>query len=134
MPKLRSLKAIDTILKRIMETGGVTDAMEKDIQALRDEFNEREGILKKYGETYDGEENEFYDYDLTTPQEDYKAKYEDMKQRYINAFFGENTSVVDTNENALRTFADSIVYEKKDIEEDSKDPEWGIDDLFKKED
>lgn len=133
MPRLRSLKAIDLILKRIMETGGVTDTMEKDIQDLRDEFNEREGILKKYGETYDGED-EYYDYDLTPPQEDYKAKYEDMKQRYINAFFGENTSVVDTNENALRTFEDSIAYEKKDIKEDSNDPDWGIDDLFKKED
>ena len=60
MPRLRSLKAIDLILKRIMETGGVTDAMEKDIQDLRDEFNEREGILKRYGETYD-REDEFYD-------------------------------------------------------------------------
>lgn len=133
MPRLRSLKAIDLILKRIMETGGVTDTMEKDIQDLRDEFNEREGILKRYGETYDGED-EFYDYDLADPQEDYKAKYEDMKQRYINAFFGENTSVVDTNENALRTFEDSIAYEKRDVREDSRDTNWGIDDLFNKED
>ncbi|WP_460601800.1 hypothetical protein, partial [Escherichia coli] len=37
--------------------------MEKDIQRLRDEFDEREGVLKRYGETYEGEDQDEYDWE-----------------------------------------------------------------------
>ena len=49
---------MNKILRRIMETGGLTPDMEEDIQRLRDDFDERESILKKYGETYDGDQQE----------------------------------------------------------------------------
>lgn len=90
------------ILTRIMESGGVTEDMEKDIQRLKDDFDEREGILRKYGEVYDVEDDvDEYDLiDVYTPDEewklereglekerdDYKGKYEDMKRRYAERF------------------------------------------------
>lgn len=90
------------ILTRIMESGGLTEDMEKDIQRLKDDFDEREDILRKYGELYDGEGDvDDYDFiDVYTPDEewklereglekerdDYKRKYEDMKSRYAERF------------------------------------------------
>lgn len=91
---------LNKILRRIMETGGLTPDMEEDIQRLRDDFDEREGILKKYGETYDGEDVDEYEYtgrdtnDIYTPKEEekdakeWRAKYEEMKARYLDRFFG----------------------------------------------
>lgn len=64
---LLSKTGIDNILRRIMETGGMTESMEKfkqvelDVARLRADFDERAGILDRYGETYDGEDEE-YDY------------------------------------------------------------------------
>lgn len=52
-------KGYDNILQRIWETGGMTPDMEDDIRRLRDEFDEREGILREYGEEYDGEQEEY---------------------------------------------------------------------------
>lgn len=91
---------LNKILRRIMETEGLTPDMEEDIQRLRDDFDEREGILKKYGETYDGEDVDEYEYtgrdtnDIYTPKEEekdakeWRAKYEEMKARYLDRFFG----------------------------------------------
>lgn len=84
---------VNKILRRIMETGGLTDAMENDIKRLKDDFDEREGILKAYGETYDGEDKDEYDFkgkeqSQISTDEDYKGKYEEMKQKYLDRFFG----------------------------------------------
>ena len=49
---------MEKILRRIMESGGMTEDMEQDIERLKDDFDEREGILKRYGETYDGEDRD----------------------------------------------------------------------------
>lgn len=43
----------DNLLKEISETGGDTPAMLELMQKLRDDFDEREGMLRKYGETAD---------------------------------------------------------------------------------
>lgn len=95
-----SRRGMDKILRRIMETGGLTDDMEKDIQRLKDDFDEREGILKRYGEVYDGEDRDEYEYSgrdsesVYTPreedkiEEDWRGRYEEMKRRYIDRFFG----------------------------------------------
>lgn len=84
---------VTKILRRIMETGGLTDDMENDIKRLQDDFDEREGILKTYGETYDGEDKDEYDFKgrektQLSEGEDYKGKYEEMKQKYLDRFFG----------------------------------------------
>lgn len=88
------------ILRRIMESGGMTDDMEEDVRRLQDDFDEREGILRKYGETYDGEDRDEYEFSerdgtsINTPREedkladDWRIKYEEMKKRYLDRFFG----------------------------------------------
>lgn len=91
---------MNKILRRIMESGGMTDDMEEDVRRLQDDFDEREGILRKYGETYDGEDRDEYEFSerdgtsIYTPREedkladDWRIKYEEMKKRYLDRFFG----------------------------------------------
>lgn len=112
------------ILRRIMEAGGLTPDMEEDIQRLRDDFDEREGILKKYGETYDGEDMDEYEYtgrdtdEIYTPKEEekdakvWRTKYEEMKARYLDRFFGG----VDNNKN----FEETMDETREDVERDSE--------------
>lgn len=102
MPLLTG-RGMDNILRRIMETGGLTESMEADVQRLRDDFNEREGILRRYGETYDGEDRDEYDWserepeasggdtEVYTPREEdflWESKYKELEKRYIDRFFG----------------------------------------------
>lgn len=109
---------MNKILRRIMETGGLTPDMEEDIQRLRDDFDERESILKKYGETYDGEDADEYEYtgrdteDIYTPKEEWRTKYEEMKARYLDRFFG----VVDIDKN----FEEILNETREDVERDGE--------------
>lgn len=80
---------MDKILRRIMETGGLTEDMERDIDRLRSDFDEREGMLRRYGETYDGEDMDEYEWKgRDESQEDWRGRYEEMRQRYLDRFFG----------------------------------------------
>lgn len=101
---------MDKILRRIMEAGGLTEDMERDIDRLRSDFDEREGMLRRYGETYDGEDMDEYEWrerddefredsdrddkDIYTPREEakdyeyWRGRYEEMRQRYLDRFFG----------------------------------------------
>lgn len=89
---------MDKILRRIYETGGLTEDMEKDIDRIRTDFDEREGLLRNYGEVYDGEDMDEYDFaprdtdTVYTPDEeekiDWEGKYNEMKKRYVDRFFG----------------------------------------------
>lgn len=83
-------RGMDKILRRIMETGGLTEDMEKDIDRLRSDFDEREGMLRRYGETYDGEDRDEYEWRGRDEErrEDWRGRYEEMRQRYLDRFFG----------------------------------------------
>lgn len=111
---------MDKILRRIMETGGLTEDMESNIDRLRSDFDEREGILRRYGETYDGEDMDEYEWrgrddefredsdrddkDIYTPREeakdyeDWRGRYEEMRQRYLDRFFGGRDEVEEYRE------------------------------------
>ena len=78
------------ILKRIMETGGMTEAMEQDIRRIKDDFDEREGILRRYGELYDGDDRDEYDV-VRREEDDYREKYEELKDKYIERFLEPST-------------------------------------------
>lgn len=93
---MRTRRAYEELLSRLMASGELTPDMEEDFRRLKDELDEREGILARYGETYDGENKE-YDWKpreeevVDTPKEntiDWKARYDEMKQRYIDRFMG----------------------------------------------
>lgn len=110
---------MEKILRRIMESGGMTEDMERDVERLKDDFDEREGILKRYGETYDGEDRDEYDYserdgiNVYTPKEeekDWKQEYDNLKERYMNRFFG--TSDVKDE------FDDTMEDTKEDVKRD----------------
>lgn len=115
---------MNKILRRIMEMGGLTPEMEQDIQRLRDDFDERESILKKYGETYDGEDADEYEYTerdtdkIYTPKEEekdakeWRTKYEEIKARYLDRFFGG----VDNDEN----FEEIMNETREDIKRDGE--------------
>lgn len=115
---------MNKILRRIMETGGLTPDMEEDIQRLRDDFDERESILKKYGETYDSEDVDEYEYtgrdtgEIYTSKEEekdakeWRTKYEEMKARYLDRFFGG----VDNDKN----FEETMNETREDVERDGE--------------
>jgi hypothetical protein len=113
---MRTRLAYEELLTRLMNSGELTPDMEEDFRRLKDELDEREGMLEKYGETYDGENKE-YDWVarevkidgkedgsddvvqedesenkvIDTPEEnviDWEAKYRDLKQRYVDRFMG----------------------------------------------
>lgn len=110
---------MNKILRRIMETGGMTPDIEEDIQRLRDDFDEREDILKKYGETYDSEDADEYEFTgRDTPNEEekdakeWRTKYEEMKARYLDRFFGG----VDNDKNFEETMNETREDVERDIE------------------
>lgn len=112
---MRTRAAYEELLTRLMNSGELTPDMEEDFRRLKDELDEREGMLARYGETYDGENKEYewvareVETDGTkdgsddvvqdnkendvidTPEEnviDWEAKYRDLKERYIDRFMG----------------------------------------------
>lgn len=88
---------MNTLLRRIMETGGMTEDMEKDIQRLKDDFDEREGILRRYGEVYDGEDRDEYDYTEKENKKDWESEYRTLEKRYLDKFFGEGANPSETS-------------------------------------
>lgn len=90
-------KGIQKILRRIMETGGMTEDMENDIKRLQDELDEREGLLKKYGKSeYERDDLDEYDFEEIKHEDGYdteeikkwRDKYNDLREKYLDRFFG----------------------------------------------
>lgn len=84
-----SKKGLEILLERIMSSGELTPQMETDIQRLKDDYDERMGILSKYGESYDGEDEE-YDF-IEREMPDYEgaiAERDKYKKAYFDRFFG----------------------------------------------
>lgn len=74
------------ILERISETGGFTEAMLDDLQKLKDDYDEREGMLRVEDEASDKTvytDDQVYDTDGVS----WRDKYDDMKRRYKARFF-----------------------------------------------
>lgn len=119
---------------KILDTGGLTEDMEKDVKRLKDDFDEREGILHKYGEVYDGEDKDDYEWKATEGPtieagsgEEWKQKYEMLKNRYINTFLGK-----DSNPNAEKSDSEAVIddYAKVKEAQESETKIKTIDELF----
>lgn len=109
---------IKNLLNRLWETGGLSADMEADIKRLQDDFDEREGMLRKYGEVYDGEDREEYEFvEKPSETEDWKGKYEEMKSRYVNRFFNGEETRKDGDSDDFKTVMEG---EEEDIREDGK--------------
>lgn len=92
---LLTRRAMQSTLRRVWDTGGLTPDMENDLKRLQDDFDEREGILRKYGEVYDGEDKDEYDWvETRTAAEaqstNWEERYSQLKQQYMDRFFGSN--------------------------------------------
>lgn len=92
---LLTRRAMESALRRVWDTGGLTPDMENDLKRLQDDFDEREGILRKYGEVYDGEDKDEYDWvETRTAAEaqstNWEERYSQLKQQYMDRFFGSN--------------------------------------------
>ena len=109
---------IKNLLNRLWETGSLSADMEADIKRLQDDFDEREGMLRKYGEVYDGEDKEEYEFvEKPSETEDWKGKYEEMKSRYVNRFFNGEETRKDGDSDDFKTVMEG---EEEDIREDGK--------------
>lgn len=109
---------IKNLLNRLWETGGLSANMEADIKRLQDDFDEREGMLRKYGEVYDGEDKEEYEFvEKSSDAEDWKGKYEEMKSRYVNRFFNGEETRKDGDSDDFKTVLEG---EEEDVREDGE--------------
>lgn len=117
------------ILQRILETSGLNDELESDLQSLMSDFDEREGFLGQYGTVQDGEDIDVYDYvgnSYDTPTDAYKGQYEELKKKYIERFFGGAPT-----EETVETTVDAIMDETtEDVKRDGE--EQTFDDLLQK--
>lgn len=113
---------IKNLLNRLWETGGLSADMEADIKRLQDDFDEREGMLRKYGEVYDGEDREEYEFvEKPSETEDWKGKYNEMKQRYVSRFFnGER----DRSNGDADDFETVNTSQEEDIKSDGESKTW----------
>jgi aryl-alcohol dehydrogenase-like predicted oxidoreductase len=119
---MKSKKGFEEVLKTIMAGSELTEELETAINELRTFFDETNVILSKHGQVIDGEDSD-YEYIENQVEEsltDFEAKYNELRQKYIDRFFGGNPD--ETKED---------VFEEETPEEDSS--EKTINDLFKEE-
>jgi hypothetical protein len=118
---LKTKKGFEELLKRVMASTDLTEELEADMTALREFFNETDAVLRKYGQVYEGEDIDDYEYkenEIVPETSDYETKYKELKQQYIDRFFG-GTTPDEIKEDEI-----------EDIEEDSANKT--INDLFNK--
>lgn len=117
---MRTRKGWSNILAKIMETGGMTEEMESHVEALRAELDEREGMLKRYGENYDGENEEIEEYDYVGREDtskEWQEKYNNLAERYRNRMFGGSTRDKEVVEMGAGKLVDDERSERTSIEE-----------------
>lgn len=85
---MRNRNTINKILADIMTSAGISAEMEEKLGIVRDELNEREEVIKRTCQGWNDEGEDSFT--VTTNQaqsDDYKSKYESLKQQYIDRFF-----------------------------------------------
>lgn len=82
-------KGMETILRRIMDKSDIEDEeMIADIERLRSDFSEREGILKNYGDVSEGDDDYEFVEKSREDGDDWKEKYNRLRKQYTDRFFG----------------------------------------------
>lgn len=124
-------KGVTALLSRIFETGGMTAAMEEDMQKLKSELDEREGILRTYGEDYPQDADEYEWQAKASDSTEWEGKYRELVRRYNAKFFsGGDTHGDDT---VIRDNVEDAPAEDLDTEDDIKDEDITIEALLKEE-
>lgn len=83
---------LDEIVRRITETGGLTDDMLGDVRRLRDELDEREAMLNKYKEDRDSGETRGEVREQGEEITNWKEKFDDLERRYKERFMERPTT------------------------------------------
>ena len=82
-------KGMETILRRIMDKSDIEDEeMIADIERLRSDFSEREGILKNYGDVSEGDDDYEFIEKTREDGDGWKEKYNRLRKQYTDRFFG----------------------------------------------
>lgn len=101
---------MEELMKEILSTGGMTEDMESLVKRLQDDFNERQVIIEKYGEAYDGEARE---YDFVEKANEWEGRYRELEKRYRDKFFANSgTRNIDTRDT---TILDETANEDTDV-------------------
>lgn len=80
-------EAIDGIVSRIMDTGGLTEDMSRDVRLLKDELDERDGMLRSYGEMKDRGDGEVQFEDRANADyQTLRSRYDTLYNRYTDSF------------------------------------------------
>lgn len=130
---MRTKKAIHDILGRIMETGGMSSAMEADLRYLRDEFDERDRLLGSVADPWDEDADEVeVSFKQSTAENDLKelqGRYDDLVARYKQNFFAGGAT---HSEDYATDEAEGVVIEETQGEDAPGEPtDVTVDDLFK---
>lgn len=104
------------LLDKAFDSGGLTESMGEDLRKIKDSFDEREGLLSKYGEYKDGSWSEFErvdkaDFDaVSTAYDELKIRYKDI---ILNGPRDAITEVIvdEGNEPPVTTFNDLFIKE-----------------------
>lgn len=126
-------KEHEDLLREIAETGGDTANMLELMQKLRDDFDEREGELRRYGEERDKERPEGAEKEderiRRESREDDKedrgerrdplskdvvsrAEYDELKRKYIDRFFSAPEEVKKETEKDVKRDGENQTFEE----------------------
>lgn len=87
-----TLAAINKILKKILENSDLGEEISNDIESIKNAVQDRDTILKNYGDVPDTEDLEEFDFvereKETNSTDDYKSKYDALRKQYVERFFG----------------------------------------------
>lgn len=130
---MRTKKAIHDILGRIMETGGMSSAMEADLGYLRDEFDERDRLLGSVADPWDEDADEVeVRIKQSTAENDLKelqGRYDDLVARYKQNFFA--GGVTHSEDHATDEAEGAVIEETQDKDAPGEPTDVTVDDLFK---
>lgn len=121
---MRTLASVNKILKKILENSDLGEEISNDIEAIKTAIQDRDTILKNYGDLPDDEDLEDFEFvereKETDSNDEYKTKYDALRKQYVERFFGGKP------EKAEEIIEDQI----EDLEKDEKP--LSFDDLLEK--
>lgn len=101
-------KGMESILRRIMDKSDIEDEeMLADIERLRSDFSEREGILKNYGDISEGDDDYEFVEKAREDGDEWKEKYNRLRKQYTDRFFG-NSDVEEDFENIMDVTVEDV--------------------------
>ena len=84
-----SERTYNSIIRNIIDSGGMNEDMTRDMEQLKTELDERNGMLRRYGEITDNEDGSAV-FTAKDDNENWRGKYEEMRKRYYDRFFGDD--------------------------------------------